>query len=177
MISRCGALASERPKNTFSVKDLETDLGRLLKGGNIEQHRDVLERPLAASALAGDRSLHGCHLPIVENLKAIMHVLKWPLAASALAGDRSLHDCHLPVFESNRAAHYSLFSMSGGKEAVGRSQTACSNQKPCHSRLFLHMGLWADDLGITSFVEWSSSKGRSVVSCRASNMSKAACVL
>ena len=56
VISRCGALASERPKSLFSAKDLETDLARLLKGGNIEQHRDVLERPLAASALAGDQS-------------------------------------------------------------------------------------------------------------------------
>lgn len=53
VISRCGALASERPKSLFSARDLETDLGRLLKGGNVEQHRDVLERPLAASALAG----------------------------------------------------------------------------------------------------------------------------
>ncbi len=56
VIGRCGALASERQKSLFSAKDLETDLARLLKGGNIEQHRDVLERPLAASALAGIKS-------------------------------------------------------------------------------------------------------------------------
>ena len=29
------------------------DLARLLRSGNVEQHRDVLERPQAAAALAG----------------------------------------------------------------------------------------------------------------------------
>ncbi|KAK9813003.1 hypothetical protein WJX72_007194 [[Myrmecia] bisecta] len=68
VMSRCGALASERPRSMFGVKNLEQDLGRLLAGGNVEQHRDVLERPLAAQALAAvmsfmelmaDSSSHG----------------------------------------------------------------------------------------------------------------------
>ena len=29
------------------------DLSRLLRSGNVEQHRDVLERPQASAALAG----------------------------------------------------------------------------------------------------------------------------
>ena len=54
VVSRCGALPSERPRASFATKNLEQDLGRLLRSGNVEQHRDVLERPLAASALAGE---------------------------------------------------------------------------------------------------------------------------
>ena len=107
-MSRCGALASERPKATFGDKNLEqvspgltcalkkriparlarqsmlpTWLqqsalcayrqevrsassgcppcriwARLLKGGSVEQHREVLERDVAKQALAGD----GCRL-------------------------------------------------------------------------------------------------------------------
>ena len=54
VVSRCGALASERPRTSYATKNLEQDLGRLLRSGNVEQHRDVLDRPLAASALAGE---------------------------------------------------------------------------------------------------------------------------
>jgi len=35
------------------------DLARLLRSGNVEQHRDVLERPQAAAALAGERPTSG----------------------------------------------------------------------------------------------------------------------
>lgn len=53
VVSRCGAMASQRPRASYATKNLEQDLTRLLKSGNVEQHRDVLERPQAASALAG----------------------------------------------------------------------------------------------------------------------------
>ncbi len=53
-MSRCGALGSERPRASFKTNNLEQDLTRLLKSGNVEQHRDVLERKLASSALAGE---------------------------------------------------------------------------------------------------------------------------
>lgn len=53
VMSRCGALGSERARTTFKVNNLEQDLARLLKSGNVEQHRDVLERKLASAALAG----------------------------------------------------------------------------------------------------------------------------
>ena len=53
VMSRCGALGSERARATFKVNNLEQDLTRLLKSGNVEQHRDVLERKLASAALAG----------------------------------------------------------------------------------------------------------------------------
>ncbi|KAL0034692.1 hypothetical protein WJX77_003027 [Trebouxia sp. C0004] len=53
VMSRCGALGSERPRASFKTNNLEQDLPRLLKSGNVEQHRDVLERKLASSALAG----------------------------------------------------------------------------------------------------------------------------
>lgn len=50
---RCGALGSPRPRAIFKTNNLEQDLTRLLKSGNVEQHRDVLERKLASAALAG----------------------------------------------------------------------------------------------------------------------------
>ena len=53
VISRCNALCSERAKSSFSTKNLEQDLIRLLRSGNAEQHRDALDRPLAAAALSG----------------------------------------------------------------------------------------------------------------------------
>lgn len=53
VISRCNAMASEKPRTIFQAKNLEQDLQRLLKSGNIEQHRDVLDRSTASSALAG----------------------------------------------------------------------------------------------------------------------------
>jgi hypothetical protein len=52
-VARVGAVPAERPRAVFNPKNLEQDLARLLRGGNPEQHRDVLDRPLAASALAG----------------------------------------------------------------------------------------------------------------------------
>lgn len=52
VLQSSGAMASERPKAIFNPKHLEQDLGRLLKGSTVEQHRDVLERPLACQALA-----------------------------------------------------------------------------------------------------------------------------
>ena len=39
---------------TFGAKNLEQDLSRLLRDATIEQHRNVLDRPLAKSALAGE---------------------------------------------------------------------------------------------------------------------------
>ena len=64
VVARCNALGSERARTTFSTKNLEQDLARLLRSGNVEQHRDVLERPLASAALAGGRmsSCHACPL-------------------------------------------------------------------------------------------------------------------
>lgn len=62
VMSRCGALGSERPRVAFKVNNLEQDLTRLLKSGNVEQHRDVLERSLASAALAGKLTM-GCGAP------------------------------------------------------------------------------------------------------------------
>ena len=53
VVSRCGALGSERPKAAFNTKALEGDLGRLLRGGCVEQYRPILERQQAAAAIAG----------------------------------------------------------------------------------------------------------------------------
>ena len=60
MVAHCNAMVSGRPSVIFSRKHLEQDLAKLLRSGSVEQHRDVLERPLAASALAGEvlGSLH-----------------------------------------------------------------------------------------------------------------------
>ncbi|GAX83908.1 hypothetical protein CEUSTIGMA_g11332.t1 [Chlamydomonas eustigma] len=52
LLSRCGVMATERPKAFFSTKHLQTDLAKLVKSGTVEHHADVLERPLACSALA-----------------------------------------------------------------------------------------------------------------------------
>ncbi len=54
-VSRCGVLVSERPRAAFASKGLEADLGRLLRGGCVEQYRPILERPQAAAAVAGER--------------------------------------------------------------------------------------------------------------------------
>ena len=54
MLSRCEALPTERDKAAFGAKNLEQDLSRLLRDATIEQHRSVLDRPLAKSALAGE---------------------------------------------------------------------------------------------------------------------------
>ncbi len=53
VLSRCEALPTERDKAAFTAKNLEQDLGRLLRDATIEQHRNVLDRPLAKSALRG----------------------------------------------------------------------------------------------------------------------------
>ena len=55
-MANCNAMVSGRPSIIFSGKHLEQDLAKLLRSGSVEQHRDVLERPLAASALAGEVS-------------------------------------------------------------------------------------------------------------------------
>ncbi|KAK9842053.1 hypothetical protein WJX81_006373 [Elliptochloris bilobata] len=52
VVARCAALGSERPRVAYATRNLEQDLARLLRSGNVEQHRDVLERPQAAVALA-----------------------------------------------------------------------------------------------------------------------------
>jgi len=56
-LERAGALVTDAPRAAFGTKELEADLGRLLRSRSVEQHRDVLDRPLAASALAGALSL------------------------------------------------------------------------------------------------------------------------
>ena len=56
VVANCNAMVSGRPSILFSGKHLEQDLAKLLRSGSVEQHRDVLERPLAASALAGEVS-------------------------------------------------------------------------------------------------------------------------
>ena len=53
-VTRCNAMVSERPKASFSVKNLDQDLPRLLQSGSVEHHRDVLDRPNASAALAGE---------------------------------------------------------------------------------------------------------------------------
>ena len=53
VIENASAMVSQRPPAAFSAKHLEQDLAKLLKSGSVEQHRDVLDRPQAASALAG----------------------------------------------------------------------------------------------------------------------------
>ena len=53
VLARCEAMPTEKDKAAFGAKNLEQDLGRLLRDATIEQHRNVLDRPLAKSALAG----------------------------------------------------------------------------------------------------------------------------
>jgi len=52
LLSRCGALATTRPRSLFRAADLEADLAKLLKGGNVELYRPVLDRRDALPALA-----------------------------------------------------------------------------------------------------------------------------
>lgn len=63
IILRCDAMATEKPRATFNAKNLEQDLPRLLKTGNVEQHRDVLDRQAAAAALAGEPRQKSRDLP------------------------------------------------------------------------------------------------------------------
>ncbi len=53
VLRRCGALPAERERSAFDARSLEQDLARLLRGGSVEQHRAVLDLPLARPALAG----------------------------------------------------------------------------------------------------------------------------
>jgi len=76
VMSRCGALGSERPRASFRTNNLEQDLTRLLKSGNVEQHRDVLERKLASSALAGGRfnCCPFCSFPVNSSVSLPFHL-------------------------------------------------------------------------------------------------------
>jgi hypothetical protein len=60
VLRRCSILALERERAAFDARTLEQDLARLLLGGNVEQHRPVLDLPLARSALAGAYSAAAC---------------------------------------------------------------------------------------------------------------------
>ena len=51
VVSRCGALATERQARDFDAQDLENDLGRLVRG-NVEAHRAVIDQSHAAACLA-----------------------------------------------------------------------------------------------------------------------------
>ena len=62
VLRRCGVLPSERERAAFDSRNLEQDLGRLLRGGNVEQHRSVLDLPLARPALAGECGFVSCSL-------------------------------------------------------------------------------------------------------------------
>lgn len=53
VLADCNVLVTERKRAEFSAEHLEQDVQRLVKGGSAEHHRDVLERPAAAAALAG----------------------------------------------------------------------------------------------------------------------------
>eukprot|EP00976_Prorocentrum_cordatum_P026676 542399-Prorocentrum_minimum.AAC.1 len=52
VLDRCGALAQETKASEFNPKDLSDHLKRLVKGGNVEHYREVLEREGAAGAVA-----------------------------------------------------------------------------------------------------------------------------
>ncbi len=51
--ARCNATVSLRNAATFSTKSLEQDVSRLLKTGDVKNHREVLDKAAASSALAG----------------------------------------------------------------------------------------------------------------------------
>ena len=52
-LERAGALVTPLARGSFSTRELAGDLSRLLRSRSLEPHRDVLDRPLAAQALAG----------------------------------------------------------------------------------------------------------------------------
>jgi len=52
VLSRCGVMATPRPRAFFSPKHLDADLAKLLKSGSVERHADVMERRGACGALA-----------------------------------------------------------------------------------------------------------------------------
>lgn len=69
LLSNCSAMCSDRPKDTFSTRNLEQDLGQLVKGQNIERYREVLERPLASSAIAGEnQTTHAVNMQSMRSL-------------------------------------------------------------------------------------------------------------
>ncbi|PNW87821.1 hypothetical protein CHLRE_01g003463v5 [Chlamydomonas reinhardtii] len=54
LLEGLGVMVTERPAAPlFGLKHLEADLAKVIKGGAVEQHGDVLERRTACSALAG----------------------------------------------------------------------------------------------------------------------------
>ncbi|GFR44787.1 hypothetical protein Agub_g6119, partial [Astrephomene gubernaculifera] len=52
LLESVGLMVTERPAGLFSAKHLEADLAKIIKGGAVEQHGDVLERRTASAALA-----------------------------------------------------------------------------------------------------------------------------
>lgn len=53
VLARTGAAPAPRPRASFSARNLDQDLQRLLLPGTLEQHRHVLEGHHASAALAG----------------------------------------------------------------------------------------------------------------------------
>lgn len=51
--ARCNASVTLKHASTFSGKSLEQDVSRLLRTGDVKNHREVLDKPVASSALAG----------------------------------------------------------------------------------------------------------------------------
>jgi DNA mismatch repair protein MSH2 len=51
VLSRCNVMSTVRPKSFFSAKHVDSDLSKLLKCGNVEQYRDILDRKGACQSL------------------------------------------------------------------------------------------------------------------------------
>lgn len=98
-MSRCGALGSHRLKATFKVANLEQDLTRLLKSGHVEQHRDVLERPQASAALAGNTPCACCHRKCHRTAAEVKENC-WPQHAGDVEMGRDLISLYQAVPES-----------------------------------------------------------------------------
>lgn len=138
VMSRCGALGSERPRASFKTSNLEQDLTRLLKSGNVEQHRDVLERTLASSALAGEILIvHGVHM-----------VTTWYALLQQKAMTYDSHDrvldvclCHaLQVFSNAAPETYSgaIIIMRFVLEWLSFGRHACTHNLTLHVRKHSH---------------------------------------
>ncbi|GLI63268.1 hypothetical protein VaNZ11_006172 [Volvox africanus] len=52
LLEGVGLMVTERPASLFNAKHLEADLAKVIKGGSVERHGDILERRTACSALA-----------------------------------------------------------------------------------------------------------------------------